>query len=386
VPVGFKPLILKRILLIVIIITKVLMISGQEMVKRDHKLSLLFIGDIMGHDEQIWAAEDRKTHTYNYDSVFKYIKPVISEADAAIANFEVTLAGQPYKGYPRFSSPPALATACKNAGIDYLMTANNHSADRGPEGITGTILRLDSLEIPHTGTFLNQAARDSLQPLMIRKNGIAIALLNYTYGTNGIKIPAPAIVNILDKSLISSDILKAKACKPDMIILFLHWGNEYDTIPSAIQANLADYFFSQGVDIIIGSHPHVIQKMVWYKGNSAKKDRMVVYSLGNFLSNQRKPKTDGGVIVRIELEKSDSSAYISNTGYYLTWVYTPIENYRKKFFVLPCSQFEYRPGFFRKSDDFSEMKRFVENSRDLLRKQNVNFIENVWSGTGWILN
>ena len=85
----------------------------------------------MGHDEQIWSAENRETHLYNYDDVFKYIKPVISDADVAIANFEVTLAGPPYSGYPQFSSPAALALACKNAGIDYLVTANNHAAAHG---------------------------------------------------------------------------------------------------------------------------------------------------------------------------------------------------------------------------------------------------------------
>ena len=144
--------------------------------KPEQKISLLFIGDIMGHDEQIWSAENRETHTYNYDDVFQYIKPVITEADIAIANFEVTLDGMPYIGYPQFSSPAALASACKNAGIDYFADANNHAADRGKSGIINTIARLDSIGIPHTGTFLNQAQRDSLYPLMINKSGASIAL------------------------------------------------------------------------------------------------------------------------------------------------------------------------------------------------------------------
>ena len=138
------------------------------------------------------------------------IKPFISKADIAIANFEVTLAGPPYKGYPQFSSPAALAAACRNAGIDYLVTANNHSADRGMKGISGTLYRLDSLGIPHTGTFHDQAVKGPLQPLMIRKKGISGALLNYTYGTNGITVPGPVIVNILDKNLVISDIEKAR--------------------------------------------------------------------------------------------------------------------------------------------------------------------------------
>jgi poly-gamma-glutamate capsule biosynthesis protein CapA/YwtB (metallophosphatase superfamily) len=348
------------------------------------KLSMLFIGDIMGHDEQIWSAENRETHTFNYDDVFRHIKPILSEPDIAIANFEVTLGGPPYMGYPQFSSPPALAAACKNAGIDYMVTANNHAADRGKSGIAGTINRLDSLGIPHTGTFLNSASRDSLYPLMIKRNGFSIALLNYTYGTNGINVPEPVIVNILDKNVITADIKKAKAKNPDITILFLHWGTEYDTVPSKMQTDLAEYFFSLGVDLIIGSHPHVLQKMVWVKNVSGDKDEIVVYSMGNFVSNQRKPKTDGGAIVRIEFTRSGNALKITDAGYYLTWVYTPIEKYRKKFFILPCSQFENNPDFFSKPAEYTQMKNFILDARSLLYNQNLNIREIIYNGTDWM--
>jgi poly-gamma-glutamate capsule biosynthesis protein CapA/YwtB (metallophosphatase superfamily) len=348
------------------------------------KLSILFLGDIMGHDEQIWSAENRETHTFNYDDVFMYIKPVISDADIAIANFEVTLGGPPYSGYPQFSSPPALAAACKNAGIDYMVTANNHAADRGKSGIAGTINRLDSLGIPHTGTFLNSSSRDSLYPLMFKRNGMSVALLNYTYGTNGINVPEPVIVNILDKNVITADIKKAKSKNPDITILFLHWGTEYDTVPSKTQTDLAEYFFSLGVDLIIGSHPHVLQKMVWLKSSSGGKDGIVVYSMGNFISNQRKPKTDGGAIVRIGFIKNGNELKISDAGYYLTWVYTPIEKYRKKFFILPCSQFENNPDFLSKPEEYLQMKNFINGARSLLYKQNLNIREMIYNGTSWM--
>jgi poly-gamma-glutamate synthesis protein (capsule biosynthesis protein) len=349
------------------------------------KISLLFIGDIMGHDEQIWSAEDRVTRIYGYDDVFQYVKNEISEADLSIANFEVTLAGPPYKGYPAFSSPAALAAGCKNAGIDFLVTANNHSADRGKKGILSTIDRLDSLGIPHTGTFKNEEARDSLYPPVIEKNGFRLALLNYTYGTNGITVPSPVIVNMLEKNRITADIEKAKQKKPDAVILFLHWGTEYDTIPGKIQTDLADYFFSLGVDLVIGSHPHVIQRMEWKRNENTMKDGLVVYSLGNFVSNQRRLHTDGGAMVRIELSRSGDKVNISSAGYYLTWVYTPIENYRKKFFILPCQEFETLPEFFAKPSDYEKMKLFIKNSRDLLYKQNVRVNELIFS-EGNLLN
>jgi len=363
-----------------------LSVESQSLQTSGEKISLLFIGDIMGHDEQIWSAENRETHLYNYDDVFKYIKPVIADADIAIANFEVTLAGPPYIGYPQFSSPADLAVACKNAGIDYLVTANNHAADRGKKGIISTITKLDSIGIPHTGTFLNSSCRDSLTPLMIHKNGTSIALLNYTFSTNGIIVPEPVIVNMLDKELITKDVKKAKDKKPDMIILFLHWGTEYDTIPSKSQTDLAEYFQSIGVDMVIGSHPHVLQRMARVRNTGTGNDDVVVYSLGNFVSNQRKPKTDGGSMVRIELTKKGDKYTISNAGYYLTWVYTPIEKYRKKFFILPCAEFEYKPDFFDKKDAFLLMKKFISDSRELLNKQNINIKEYIFNGNSWALN
>jgi poly-gamma-glutamate synthesis protein (capsule biosynthesis protein) len=216
--------------------------------------------------------------------------------------------------------------------------------------------------------------------MLIEKNGFSLALLNYTYATNGIIVPPPVIVNMLDKNLITQDIEKAKSKNPDAIILFLHWGTEYDTVPSKTQTDLADYFFSRGVDMIIGSHPHVIQRMEWTKRDTACKDKVVVYSLGNFVSNQRKTGTDGGTMVRIELEKKADSLYVSDAGYYLTWVYTPIENYRKKFFVMPCSKFENKPEFFTKQADYQKMELFVKNSRYLLYNQNIKINEFIFSG------
>jgi poly-gamma-glutamate synthesis protein (capsule biosynthesis protein) len=221
---------------------------------------------------------------------------------------------------------------------------------------------------------------------MISRNGTSIALLNYTYGTNGIKIPEPVIVNMLDKDLITNDVKKAKNNNADIIILFLHWGTEYDTVPAKSQTDLAEYFFSIGVDLLIGSHPHVLQKMIWTKNAALGKDEIVVYSLGNFVSNQRKPKTDGGSMVRIELTRNGASFNISDAGYYLTWVYTPIEKYRKKFFILPCSEFENKPDFFSNPADYIQMKKFISDSRALLYKQNINIKEYIYSGTNWILN
>ena len=136
---------LRRAFICLILISLKGLSTAQSPDDNGNRLSILFIGDIMGHDTQIRSAEKKESGTWDYNDVFRYLKPVISESDLAIANLEVTLAGPPYKGYPRFSSPAALAEACRSTGINYLVTANNHAADRGEKGITGTINTLDSL-------------------------------------------------------------------------------------------------------------------------------------------------------------------------------------------------------------------------------------------------
>jgi len=360
-------------------------IVGQDTINTRDRITLVFIGDIMGHDDQIKSAEISETDSFNYDDVFSYIKPEISGADIAIGNLEVTLAGPPYTGYPLFSSPVELAVACKNAGIDCLVTANNHTADRGKTGIARTINRLDSIGMMHTGSFRDQEERDSLYPLIIRKEDVSLALLNYTYGTNRIKVPEPTIVNILDKDLIADDIIKAQANNPDIIIVFLHWGTEYDTIPSKSQTDMAEYLFSLGVDMIIGSHPHVIQKMIWTKNDTLRKDKFLVYSLGNFVSNQSKPMRDGGLMVRVEMTRKSDSFEVTNAGYYITWVYTPVIDNRKRFYILPCSKFENKPELFSNPSDYIRMKSFIDNSRSLLSNQNINVKEYIYNDNEWVI-
>ncbi len=368
--------ILRSIIFFLFLFLSLNLLQGQVSADSTMKISLLFIGDIMGHDDQILAAEDTVNHNYNYSDVFKYVKPMISEADIAIANFEVTLAGPPYKGYPQFSSPDELAVACSEAGIDYFCTANNHVADRGKKGIISTINKLDSMGISHTGSFLNSACRDSLSPLMINRNGFSVALLNYTYGTNGIELPEPVIVNDLNKDLITNDIAKAKINNADIIVLFLHWGKEYDSIPDKEQIDLAEYFLISGADLVIGSHPHVLQKMVKVNNNEDGKIRVVAYSLGNFVSNQRRDGTDGGSMIQIDFIQNSDSTKIADAKYYLTWVYIPVENNRKKYYILPCSDFENKPDFFANPADYKQMKKFISDSRSLLNRQNINVNEN----------
>jgi len=344
-----------------------------ESVPDGRSLTLLFMGDIMGHDSLISSALQPDGVTYDYASCFDYIRADISAADLAIANLEVTLAGPPYEGYPLFSSPDALAAACRDAGIDVLATANNHSVDRGKKGIERTIKTLDSLNIPHTGTFISCSARQKQSPLIIEKNGFKIALINYTAETNGIPVPEPSCVNIIKISRLKADIAKAKLANPDTVIVFFHWGIEKQNKPGAGQMELADTCFNAGADIIIGSHPHVVQKSILV--NQPGRNKFVAYSLGNFIAKQKAPKTDGGQMIKLTLTKNNGITTVSKADYMLTWIYGPGTGIKKKFYILPCKDFENRPEFFAAPEYYKRMKEFIGESRKVLDNQNKNVEE-----------
>lgn len=343
----------------------------------ENSLTLLFTGDVMGHDSQIRSACLKQTKNaqyekeFDYTPVFKHIKPILSKPDFTIANLEVTLAGPPYKGYPAFSSPDALAHALKDAGVDALVNANNHCCDRGGRGLKRTLKIVDQLKFKRLGSYYNQADRDSINPMILEKNGIRVAILNYTYGTNGIKTPKNTIVDRINQAQIKKDLEKASLMNVDKKIVVMHWGYEYQSLPHKNQVQLYNFCKKNGADYIIGSHPHVIQPMHYDKTD----DKLVVYSLGNFISNQRKPKTDGGAVFELTLSKNDGVTKISKAGYRLTWVYTPVIDGRKHFYILPTAEFEVKPNFFISKWHYNKMKKFITDSRKLLIKNNKNIPE-----------
>lgn len=340
---------------------------------KKNTMSLLFIGDIMGHGPQIRSAYNGKTKTYNYDTVFYNMKDILSEPDFTIANLEVTLAGPVYKGYPQFSSPDALAEAGKKAGIDLFVTANNHCCDRRLQGLNRTIDVLDTLPILHTGTFKNKEARDTTNLIILKKDSIKVGILNYTYGTNGIPVPKPALVNLIDTAVMHADIDTARKDSLDKLILVLHFGTEYQSHPNKTQTDLVSFLFKKGADIIIGSHPHVIQKMMYLPGNDSIKEHFIAYSLGNYVSNQRKTKTDGGVSARIVLKKENGKTSIDTCNYILTWVYKkPRTSSVFDYFILPAAKYEGKKDFFKNPADYEKMKLYIKNSRALLNKENLN--------------
>ena len=307
----------------------------------DKHISMSVIGDIMCHNSQYTDAYVASSDTYDFSYVFEDIKQYIEPADIAIGNIETTFAGKErgYSNYPTFNSPEQLATNLKDLGIDVLCTANNHSLDKGYSGLTSTLKFLDDAGISHMGTY--DSAESQNEILIKDVNGIKIAFLAYTYGTNGIPVPKnnPYCINLIDKDLILKHLELAKEQEPDLICVNMHWGVEYKTTQNSEQEELADFLFQNGVDIILGSHPHVLQPMekktITLEDGSTK-DCFVIYSLGNFISGQNQENTRNSVILNIECTKSGETnkTTIDSVSYVPIYMYKSSSGKTKRYKVL----------------------------------------------------
>jgi poly-gamma-glutamate synthesis protein (capsule biosynthesis protein) len=273
--------------------------------------SLYFAGDAMQHIAQIERALQTDS-TYSYKECFTYVKEQVSEANLAICNLEATLGGEPYRGYPQFSAPDEFASALKDAGFDILLTANNHCLDRRNKGLIRTLDVLDSLGIAHVGTYRDSAERDSLYPYLTTVNNITFAILNYTYGTNGIPANPPCIVNLIDTAQILIDINKARSKKADVIIACMHWGDEYVLKQNTTQEQLTDWLIANGVDHIIGNHPHVIQPTELRKDKYNGGHHFIAYSLGNYISNMSARNTDIGLSATLRFSKLSFTTFLTD--------------------------------------------------------------------------
>lgn len=278
---------------------------------------LVFVGDAMQHQDQLDTARAVGHGEYDYSDCFTYIAPTIAQADYAVCNLEVPLGGGPdYSGFPCFSAPDSYAVALKDAGFDMMLTANNHCLDRRDRGARRTLHALDSLKIDHIGTYHDAAERSRLVPFLKDINGIKFAFLNYTYGTNGIEPREGAEVALIDKKKMAEEIKLARDAGAEIVVTAMHWGVEYVLRENAEQRNIANFLVDQGVDLIIGGHPHVIQPMEVVRNEKEGKDVLVVYSLGNFISNMKTGDTRGGALVHVRVERdADGVARFKSAGY-----------------------------------------------------------------------
>ena len=287
---------------------------------------LMVGGDVMSHIPQIKDAYVATSGTYDYNHMFVDPAKQLKKADYAVANFETVLAGGPnYTGFPNFNSPDALAYAVKDAGFDLVGTANNHSRDQGIDGINRTLDVLDEVTLAHVGSYRSQEERDKNNGIVVADvGGISVAFLCYTYGLNGYSLPQDKLfaVNVFNidytttlsqfnYDLVGKDLAAARALNTDMTAVLIHWGVEYQNAPNDYQKKIAKYLVSQGVDLIFGSHPHVLQPYEVIKtedDNGKLRAGFVIYSFGNFISNQMtEPATKTTCILDLELTKNPAT-------------------------------------------------------------------------------
>lgn len=283
----------------------------QRAIKLQDTISITFIGDVMQHGRQLTGAladpdNPDNPNSYNYDLTFKHIERKLQEADLAVANMEFPLGTPPYRGYPAFSAPESIAWKAQECGIDLFLLANNHILDRGKRGLLNTIDVYEKMGSRYIGAYRNSEEQQRMNPVLLNIKGIRVALLNFTYGTNGFPVPEPCAVNLMDSLHVKETIRKARNMGADIMICMPHWGEEYMLRPSAQQKKWARMLQREGVRIIVGSHPHVPQAA------EVSGENILFYSLGNYISNQTTPDyTQLELMVTVRIVKNFHTGHIT---------------------------------------------------------------------------
>ncbi|MET3698967.1 poly-gamma-glutamate synthesis protein (capsule biosynthesis protein) [Bacillus oleivorans] len=300
------------------------------------------IGDILIHD---WLYEDAFEKgingSYNFDPMFANITPLLQKPDILLANQESILGGKEIgiSNYPLFNSPQEAGDAIIKAGVDIISTANNHTLDKGENGVLSAIQYYESVGLPYVGSY--KSFEDQKKLRIIEKNKISIAFLSYTISTNGLPVPdgKEYLVNVVNEEKIRNEIKRAKEAA-DVVVMSIHWGQEYIRFPNQHQIDLAQFFISEGVDIVFGHHPHVLQPIEWVETEKGETG-LVVFSLGNFLSGQMWDYKDIGGLVEVDLVKTfvegESTVKITDVRFHPTYVFS---KYLRDYLVVPLAEAE----------------------------------------------
>lgn len=362
-----------------------------------YQATLNAVGDLMFHEYQLSRSYNKNNDTFDFDDTFTYVEKYLSEADYTIGNLETTFGGPDgahnfnvdkriagYSGYPCFNTPDVAATTLKGVGFDLLTTANNHSLDSKETGLFRTLDVLDQNNILHVGTYRTQEEAEKVQIVDIE--GIKFAFVSFTYAMNGF-MPSEGndyIINSLDMYTPEKEqqmcelVKKAADQNPDFVVVMPHFGNEYIEYPNSYQENLVDLLFNAGADIILGSHPHVLQPIeirTLNRDNGEEDQGIVIYSLGNFISSQKyEPgmNKDLGVIMGMDFEKKeDEEAKIKGITLVPTYTYwkddvigvLPVEETLNKLDdeTLTLSQYDKDRLAFAKEYSVDHLMTYLEN-------------------------
>ncbi len=332
--------------------------------KVDSTVTVTFssVGDIMCHSTQ-YNYSRVEADSFDFRPVFEYLKDYLNEKDILFGNLETVLAGETkkYSGYPFFNTPNEMASALKYAGFDFLFTSNNHANDQGYDGVKRTIEVLRKENIVPLGTHIPGDSIKSYN-FFVRK-GLRFGVLSYTYGTNykEFSLNAKKYVNHIDSSQIKNDILDLRNRNVDVVIVYFHYGTEYNKKVSKYQMDITSKTVEYGADIILASHPHIIQPFEKFKTNNTKLDSgFVAYSLGNFISNQRWRYSDGGLVFNFKVTKNifTDSVYISEVNFLPIWVFKGKTEKGREYKILPSQLYKNPTNFnYLTPADLDSMKR-----------------------------
>ena len=277
------------------------------------------VGDLMVHDRQLEIAS-RADGSYDFHDQYALIARSLQDADYTIANLETTIGrykDKPYSGYPRFNAPESLLETVRDAGVDFLTLANNHMLDRFGEGMVNTVEHVEDYGFDHGGANRSQSEKNT--PVVVEVNGVRIGMLCYTQMTNDMEEKcSPKVVrfgiNYLKQADFEADVKKLRQAGAEVVIAMPHWGSEYKREPGTTAQSLAKKMVAAGVDVILGSHPHVVQPIQYIKAKGPDGEPrigLVAYSLGNFISNMTDPYTDSGIILDFTLKEQPGGGFIA---------------------------------------------------------------------------
>ena len=302
-----------------------------------NETTIVFAGDAMQHQRQIDVAK-LPNDKYDYSGYCDSIADYVGSADYAVINLETPVAKAKHSGYPCFNAPVEFVEELAKTGFDMFLTANNHCLDKGDRGLRQTISQLDTLRLDHIGTYHNPQSRKNLIPIIKNINSFKIGFLNYTYGTNGMSPTTNVVVDYINRTKIAADIKATREAGAELICVCIHWGDEYKLLPNNSQKSLADFLISQNVDMIIGSHPHVIQPIEMRTNPQNGNNVLLTYSLGNFESNMTRPNTRGGLMVRVTLKRDEQgNAIVKEADYRLIFTMFPDKTH-KNYRVIPIDE------------------------------------------------
>ena len=329
---------------------------------QDTEITLGCTGDILIHSPILASCYNGQNYIYNFDDIFMYLKPYVSDLDYSVANLECSLSTKQwgYSGYPQFKIPESIVDSLKNSGFKMLLAANNHSNDGGSRGILHTLETLKNKGMD----FIGIRSSEDEKPYLIKDiKGIKLGMVNYSYGQilgegiaslNGIPLSKDTskLVNVfdynhLDKfySEISGAINEMKNVGAEKIVLFIHWGNEYQIKESIEQRKIAQKLCDLGVDVIVGGHPHVIQPIEHFKSEDGKRNMVCLYSMGNCISNQMAERmdlktghTEDGMLFKVSFKRHDGKVDLSKIDVLPTWVSCSVKNNKKTDRIIPLDK------------------------------------------------